>query len=263
MSSLLYLPIPVSFLIIIGLSVFISIAGLKLVRRRFSADSLKENHEVAGFIFNAFGLIYAVLLAFVVYATWTDYNEAKHNIEIEANKLSDLFIDVEGFPEPVKSNLQKQILVYSDCVVNDEWKKMEIGGKSDAARESIEKIFREYLSVEVRNLPNVYIYQESLKRLNELSEYRRLRILSGSDYIPGVIWFVVIIGAVISIGYTYFFGSRRAIAQYIMTAALAITNSMVLFLIYILDHPFTGLNAISAEPFKLAGDLFRHLLGGG
>lgn len=262
MNSLLYLPVPVSFLIVVGLSVLISIAGLKLVRRKFSADSLKENHEVAGFIFNAFGLIYAVLIAFVVYATWTDYNNAKHNIEIEANKLSDLFLDAQGFPEPVKTNLQKQIFTYTDFVVNDEWKKMEQGDKSDAARESIEKMFKEYLSIDVKNLPNVYIYQESLKRLNELSEYRRLRLLSGNDYIPGVIWLVVIIGAVISIGYTYFFGSRRAIAQYIMTAALAITNSMVLFLIYILDHPFTGVNAISAEPIKLAEELFRHLLGG-
>jgi hypothetical protein len=262
MNSLLYLPIPLSFLIVVGLSVIISIAGLKLVRKKFSAETLKENHEVAGFIFNAFGLIYAVLIAFVVYATWTDYNDAKHNIEIEANKLSDLFIDAEGLQEPLKTNVQKQIIAYTDFVIADEWAKMERGEKSDGARESIEKIFKEYLSVDIKGIQNIYIYQESLKRLNELSEYRRLRILSGSDYIPGVIWFVVIVGAVISIGYTYFFGSPKAAAQYIMTAALAITNSMVLFLIYILDHPFTGENAISAEPIRLAGELFRHLLGG-
>jgi Na+/proline symporter len=77
MQFLLHLPVLISVLIISAVSIVISVVGLKIVRRRFSHETLKENHEVAGFIYNAFMLIYAVLVAFVVFVSWTDYSESK------------------------------------------------------------------------------------------------------------------------------------------------------------------------------------------
>jgi hypothetical protein len=258
MKSLLYLPSVVSFFIVVVLAVFISLLGLRIVRKKYPPEKLKENHEVAGFIFNAFGLIYAVLLAFVVFAAWTEYETSKENIEVEANKLSDLYLVAEGLPDYIKSDVRSKILKYSEIVVNDEWKKMENGEKSDAALKALEDIYNSYLSVDVKSISNIPAYQESLKRLNELSESRRIRLLDSQDSVPGVIWLVVIAGAIISIAYTYLFGSQRASAQYIMTAALSVTNSMVLFLIYVLDHPFTGNNKILPEAIQKIIETFRN-----
>jgi hypothetical protein len=39
-------------------------------------------------------------------------------------------------------------------------------------------------------------------------------------------------------------------AQYLITATLTVTMSQILFLIYVLDHPFTGASRISAEPLR-------------
>jgi hypothetical protein len=261
MKSLLYLPNPLSFLIVAIVSAAISLIGLKLVRRKFSPDLLKENHEVAGYIFNAFGLLYAVLIAFVVYATWTGYDNSKNNAEMEANKLSEIFMDAKGLPDSNRIIIQNLLLNYAVTLKDDEWVKMVQGERSNAARELMDNIFTEYLKMDVKTIPNPYIYQESLKRLNEILEYRRLRLFSNSNSIPDVIWIVVIIGAVISVGYTYLFGVKSQIAQYIMTSTLAITNSLVLFLIYILNHPFTGTNAISSMPLGVTIRMFRHMLG--
>ncbi|RPI15109.1 MAG: DUF4239 domain-containing protein [Ignavibacteriae bacterium] len=258
MRALLYLPSSLSFFIVVAVSVAIALFGLMLVRKRYSPEKLRENHEVAGFIFNAFGLIYAVLLAFVVFAAWTEYETSKENIEAEANKLSDLYLDSEGFPEPIRAETRTRILKYAYIVVKDEWQKMENGERSEDARIVLEDIFKYYLSIDVNNIPNIYAYQESLKRLNELSESRRIRLLDSKDNVPGIIWLVVIVGAVISIGYTYLFGSYRASAQYIMTAALTITNSMVLFLIYILDHPFTGNNKILPDALQRIIETYKN-----
>jgi hypothetical protein len=54
MQFLLELPPPVSFFIVSAIATFFSLAGLYLVRRKYSAEVLKENHEVAAIIFNAF-----------------------------------------------------------------------------------------------------------------------------------------------------------------------------------------------------------------
>ena len=73
MQFILNLPVPISFFIVSAISTLFALAGLYLVRRKYSAEVLKENHEVAAIIFNAFGLFYGVMVAFVVFVTWSGY----------------------------------------------------------------------------------------------------------------------------------------------------------------------------------------------
>ncbi len=263
MQFLLYLPAWLSIIIVGIFPVLLSVLGLKIVRRKFPSEILKENHEVAGYIFNAFGLIYAVLIAFVVYVSWTDYDNAKRNVELEANLLADLFMDSEGFPDTLKADVRTAILEYTNYVINDEWDSLGTGGSSVDARERLEKLWKVYLNTDIKALPNLPIYEESMKRLNDLGEYRRLRYFLSNDFIPGIIWFVLIVCAVSSVGYTFFFGTKNLRAQYVMTSVLTLINSFILFLIFVLDHPFTGYNRISTLPFEHVRNFLLHLMGGG
>ena len=260
MSFLLYLSIPVSTIIVVITSTALSLLGLEIIRKKIGLERLAENHEVASFIFNAIGLIYAVLLAFVVFATWSDFDNSKKNVEKEANKLQDIFLDAQSFPQPIKKNIQNLVLEYSIKVCDDEWKTMENGEFSVTTKEAFIKLWEEFNKIDVNALPNHVAYEESYKSLNQLGEYRRLRVFDVNDTIPPLIWVIVIIGAVISIGYTYFFGSKNLRAQIMMTASLTTTISLVLLLIYILDHPFTGYNKITPDAFRNVIDLFNYIL---
>ena len=51
------------------------------------ADALARHNDVAGFIYAALGVIYAVLLALVVIAVWGEYDAASVTVEQEANAL--------------------------------------------------------------------------------------------------------------------------------------------------------------------------------
>src|SRR6266542_2329802 len=99
MKFLLSIHPAISFAAVPMVCVLFAILGLISVRRKFHEEILKQNHEVAGFIFNAFGLLYAVLVAFVVFATWGSYDAAKKNIEMEVNKVADLFFDAAALDE--------------------------------------------------------------------------------------------------------------------------------------------------------------------
>ena len=61
---------------------------------------------------------------------------------------------------------------------------------------------------------------------------------------------VLLIGGLITVSYTYFLGVKNIRAQYLMTAALTVTITLILVLIYILDHPFTGESSVSLKPLK-------------
>src|SRR5438132_10842598 len=76
MQLLLNLPSAISFLIVSVITTAVALAGLRLVRKKYSTEVLQQNHEVAAIIFNAFGLLYGVVVAFVVFVTWSGYDDA-------------------------------------------------------------------------------------------------------------------------------------------------------------------------------------------
>src|ERR1700757_4908496 len=112
MQFLLKLWPPISFFIVSAITTFFALAGLYLVRKKYSADVLKENHEVAAIIFNAFGLFYGVMVAFVVFVTWSGYDEATKNLQLEASEALDIFHSAASFPDPAKNVIQQALRDY-------------------------------------------------------------------------------------------------------------------------------------------------------
>ncbi len=252
MHYLLRLPAPLSFLIVSIVTLAVTLAALYAMRRRFPAEVLKENHDVAAVIFNAFGVLYAVIVAFVVFVTWTGYDEARKNLELEASEAIDIFRNAEAFPPPLNDQVRAALSGYVHSVIDDELDRL---AQENIALETSGKV-REMLALfngmDARQVPNRELYAESLKRLNDLAQYRRLRIFSGNNTVPPVIWLVLLIGGAITIGYTFLFGTRSAAAHHAMTAGLTLTVTLILFLIFILDHPFTGASRITSLPLREA-----------
>jgi Na+/proline symporter len=252
MQFLLKLPPPVSFFIVSAFTTLFGLGGLYLVRRKYSAEVLKENHEVAAIIFNAFGLFYGVMVAFVVVVTWSGYDEADKNLQMEASEVLDIFHSAEAFPDPANKVIQQGLRNYVAAVYNDEVQRMaqgEISVLSGGAHAEMRTLFNQ---MDAKSIPNTELYAETLRSLNSLAEYRRLRIFAGNDTVPPVIWLVLLVGAVFAISYTFFFGMKNLKAQYLITTTLTVMITSILFLIYVLDHPFTGASKVSLEPLREA-----------
>ena len=252
MQSLLNLPPPISFFIVSAITTSFALFGVYLVRKTYSADVLKENHEVAAIIFNAFGLFYGVMVAFVVFATWNGYDEATKNLQLEASEALDIFHSAESFPDPANKIIQQGLRDYVASVYNDEVQRMsqgEIGVYSGGAHASLRTLFSQ---MDATSIPNRELYAESLRCLNNLAQYRRMRIFAGNDTVPPVIWLVLLVGGVFAVSYTFFFGMKNIKAQYLLTTTLTVMISSILSLIYVLDHPFTGTSKVSLEPLRQA-----------
>jgi hypothetical protein len=252
----------ISFTIVTGFSVLVGLLGLACVRKRYPLEHLKGHHEVGGIIFNAFGVIYAVLVAFVVFAAWSSYDGTNKNLELEVNKLASLFMDAGAFKEPMKRHVQETVASYAQSAVDLEWPTLAKGARSaDEICEKLDAIWRAYVDVEMDQVRNPQMYQEALQQLNAMAEFRRLRVFASREHTPMVIWIVLIAGGLISVAYILFFGMERQRAQKFMISVYTTMNSMVLYLIFVLDHPFVGYNAISNDPFKAVLRGFLRRLG--
>ena len=100
--------------LVIGAVCLVALAGLELVQRLVPADSRSPHNDVAGFIYAALGVIYAVLLALVVIAVWEEYNAASETVEQEANALAEIFWLAHRLPEPEGVELQELARGYAE-----------------------------------------------------------------------------------------------------------------------------------------------------
>src|SRR5437763_16696288 len=116
MQFLLNWPDWLSFLVVSAVTTSIALAGLCFVRKKYPAEVLKENHEVAAIIFNAFGLLYGVVVAFVVFVTWSGYDDATKNLQMEASDTVDLFYTAKALPEPTSKILEQGFMDYANSI---------------------------------------------------------------------------------------------------------------------------------------------------
>jgi hypothetical protein len=103
--------------------------------------------------------------------------------------------------------------------------------------------------IKPENLGEAMIEAELFRAWNELYQTRSSRLSAVQGHVPGVVWWIIFVGAAITTGYTYFFGYQNFAMHIAMTATLAATLALVVVLIIALDRPFRGEISVTAEPF--------------
>jgi hypothetical protein len=77
----------ISGFVFVAAIVGLAIGGMLLVRRSVTLSTLESHNQVAGYIYSVVGVVYAVLLAFIVIIVWQKHTEVQVQVEQEANQL--------------------------------------------------------------------------------------------------------------------------------------------------------------------------------
>jgi hypothetical protein len=83
-----------------------------------------------------------------------------------------------------------------------------------------------------------------------------MRLFSVNTAIPPVMWYVVILGAVINIAMVWLF-DMKFITHLLLGGLLSAYLGTMIFLIAAMDHPFRGEVAVTPEPFEA---LYKHMV---
>ena len=244
-------------ILLVGTLVLLAVAGILLARRWFGVEVLKLNNEVAGFIYGVIGVLYAVLLGFTAIIVWERFDTAQAGVDQEANALADLYRNAQVFPDDVRKELETHLRAYATLVAEKEWAAMAEQKPSPETWEAYNRLWRTYHQFQPQTDHEKIWYAQSLTKLNELGDQRRLRLLSSrSDGIPDVMWVALLGAGVITIGFSFLFGTRSAKAQVLMTSGLAMTIALVLFSIMALEQPFAGITRVEPESFHQVANIF-------
>ena len=89
-----------------------------------------------------------------------------------------------------------------------------------------------------------------LQAAERLWDARQERLLAAQTTIPGIVWFVVIVGGALTVAFGSFLGAPSLGMQLAMSAVLAVSGALVLILIIALSKPFRGDFRVSTAPFE-------------
>ena len=250
------LPLALSVPMIGGGGIVLSLIGTYVTSSIFTDGELQSNNTVAAPKFTFIGQVYSVTLALALGGGWDIYQSARDGVQREAVALAALTVVSQVFAEPsqreIQVELRQTIQLYGQAVVTQEWKTMSRGQNAPAATHRFNRLVELFTTVKPMNAVQVTAQQNAMRLLEDLATHRMSRVSTLSHALIGLIWALVLVGAVVSISFTWFFGSPSVVVQAAMSAIIAAFIMMHLLVILKLTHPFAGETAVSPNPIKFA-----------
>src|SRR5215210_3793674 len=240
MALLTTLPLWLSGVLLVGLLTLIAMAGLVLVRRHVSLDRLRINNEVVGFKFATVGVLYAVLLAFAVIIVWEKFSEAENATGQEAGAIATLYRLADGIGGDPGAALRNSLTHYARVAIAEDWPAMERGGASHGVTRALDAAYAALLTFNPSDGRGTALLAEALHQLDLVTQARRVRLVLAPGVVPRVLWFILSGGAVLTIGFTLFFGAENLRVQAMMTGILSFLIFSGLLVITVTDHPYAG-----------------------
>src|SRR5690242_3310721 len=176
----------------------LAMAGPVIIRRFVKVERLKINNEVAGFKFATVGVLYAVLLAFVVVVVWEKYNQADADVAHEAAAAATVYRLSYGLDDQHGEAIRKAMSDYLDAAIKYDWPAMEHGAGSDAGSRAMNALYQAVLKFHVQPSENVLL-AEMLHQVDTVSVSRRSRIVAANGAVPDILWMTLFGGAILTV----------------------------------------------------------------
>ncbi len=253
-------PIACAVVIVVFIEI-IAMIGLVLTRK-FLIPRLHyhdgANDAVSGTV-QAIGVFYGITVGLIAVGVWNTNSNARDLVSKEAAAIGSLYEDCGGYPPPLRDELRAKLREYAVYLINDAWPAQQRGeGQTLVTGVRLIDEFQEKLfSFQPTNVGQEALYRETLGAFNRLIEYRRLRIDAVGGGLSMVMWAVIWVGALISVGVAYFFNIPDVKLHVILVSLMSGFLAMVLFMIVINDKPFYGPSSISPDPYRL---IVEHLM---
>jgi hypothetical protein len=199
-------------------------------------------------------VFYGLAVALITVSVWQNYSEAGRVTSQEATAAAALYRDVSDYPEPIRNQLQTQLREYVNQIIHQAWPIQQHGQIPTGSLEIMNRFQVRLMSFEPATEGQKILHAETVGAYNRLIQAWRLRIDSVQARLPGVLWFIIVAGALISLSSSFFFRIDNAWLQSIQIALLAAFVGLVIFLIYAFDRPFRGELGLSSDSYQVVFD---------
>ncbi len=239
----------------------VTVAAHAILRRLVPSERLRPHHDVAGFLVAVIGVLYAVVLGFLVVTVWTAFDAAQQTADTEAGKVADAFGFAYGLPQPARSRLQQLLAQYALEVRDVEWPALREEHSDPQAQRLMVDAIRTMIAAPAQPAANLATalraegrYEAVVRGLREIADARRLRLIQAASRLPRALYLSLVIGGLMVLTFVFLFGVESGPVQLIMTATVAGCIGLLLGLIVELNRPYSGAIRVSPEAWTFVID---------
>jgi Protein of unknown function (DUF4239) len=239
-----------------------SLGFLALLYRVWPVEERRPHNDLIGWQLTVLGTTYAVVIGFMLYAVWTGFQLAEGNAEAEANCLVNMVRSAEGLPDAQRQKIEDLGREYADEMLTQEWPAMSRASATYTSDKIVRELWAAVTKVETRTSSEQTSRDHAFTELSRMTEHRRLRQLQVISDLPGILWAVLIVGAIVTIVSACLFGGLDLKLHFIQVGALSLLLALILAAIADINRPFQGSVHVPPLGFERARATLEQLNGG-
>lgn len=227
---------------------------LLLVFRFGDVERRAKHNDVNGLMFAIVGVLYAIVVGFVVTSQWQNVSAAQDAASQEANGVIRVYWAAEPLPAAQRDEIRVLCRRYASAVRYREWSDMSarrtVGGDG---QQVLDQLGRAVHSADANNVdPNGQLGSA----MDDVLQNRQQRLSLAHQSLSGMMWFVMVAGGLLTVALAYLFGVPGRLAHLIMVVALVGTVGLLLYASYQLQYPFGQATALRPSGMEAALRLF-------
>jgi hypothetical protein len=228
-----------AWVLIIAGAASVTVGLIFLVRRYAPAGGFFTDLDRAAGVFGVLGTSFAVLLAFVIFVAFQSYGNAKDKAGQEAVAVTELYHTTQLVPSRARE-VSGQMICYARAVIDDEWPRMKDEGRSTLVEGWLDQLDASTARLDVDRQTQAIAFGHWLDENAARREGRRGRLAEAAPFVPQPLWFALIVGAVLLVGFMCFFADPKEplFVQAMMTGAVTAIVLSGLLVVSFLDSPY-------------------------
>jgi hypothetical protein len=238
------------FIVIISLAC--SFFFMAAMNYYWPAERRRAHNDLIGWQLSVLGTTYAVIIGFMLYTVWIDFGSADLNADAEANSVVNLYRLADGLTPQQGAKLKALARAYGDAVAEQEWPEMERNTLPGESREITRQMWQTLMESKGSSPTEITAEDHALYELSALSGYRRIRLVQSESRLPGVLWWVLLVGGTVTVASTCMFGNSNGVLHIIQVGAFTLLITLVLVAIADINRPFQGSVHVSDYAFRAA-----------
>jgi VIT1/CCC1 family predicted Fe2+/Mn2+ transporter len=198
-------------------------------------------------VLSCFGVFYGLLLGLLAVAGFQNYSRVDDLVAREALLIGGMYSQLaDVVPQALATELKAEIQEYCRITIEQDRPEQRRGQLPRAGTAAVRQLLNTMYSFEPRKESERLRHEMMTASLEKVRDIRRERMYRMRTGLPGTLWYVVLIGAVVNIFFIYLF-DLELMNVLLLGGILSFFIATVIGLILVLDQPMRGPRGVQPD----------------
>ncbi|MGH3721428.1 MAG: DUF4239 domain-containing protein [Pseudonocardiaceae bacterium] len=202
------------------------------------------------------GLLFSILLAFVIGSVLVDYDKARSDAQQEANALGAVYGFARGIPEPAQSTWKQDSRNYTVLVIDQDWPLMQHQQASEAAWTALTTLRNDVYAFKAADAREQNLQNKAMGKVQDIYDARRTRVELVNAGVPDFLWYSLLGGALLVALFSLLTKPHLTGRLLIAVGIQALVITGALYVVSVLNHPFSGDYRVESSAFEILLERF-------